>query len=438
MRAKKIAVAALSLLLAACIGCLAWLATPEEAPPEATAEAVYTVTDLPLINLYALALQNSKTSLGIIQGANGLEVVPNDGIHYDEGQLRALLYAVCHMTASRRITDESTFSQYGLDAPEASATLLFKDGSQSRMLLLARNPVDGNRYLYYDNTVWLVPESVGELFLRSSDDFISHTIFPLKTSDDYADVQSVSFSFHGNGRDYTVARADNGWALTAPFTLRLPAVNVNAGVLDQLLRLYADQVVASGADLGDYGFDAPVLTVSLADGGQTYTALFAKAGNGSLYMANPADNTVYSMDADTLAALSQDYTALMGGVILPFTAGDVSEIRATAGNQTALFTFSGSGDGLSILRDGSPLTAEESSALISAFGGLTLAGEIEAGIPAGDAVLHLRITLKSGSVENVAFLPVETAYVAVSTDGEAHFVTTKQKYEALSAAVWGE
>ena len=143
------------------------------APPAAVTSgetAVETFVDVPLSRLAAVMIENRKTSYAVMQTPAGPEVISRFQADYDDTQLKALLYAASHLSGSRKNTDASTFSNYGIDAPRATVTLVLADQSKRVVQVLAPNPVDGNVYLYDADggAVYLASASVAELFLGTS------------------------------------------------------------------------------------------------------------------------------------------------------------------------------------------------------------------------------------------------------------------------------
>ncbi len=437
MKAKICAVRSLSICLIVLLGLMGFLLyVPEKEQLDEITASVHDVTRIPLADLAAVSIENDKMSFAVMQTADGLEVISKTQGTYDTAQLRTLLYAVCNLTGSRKITDQSTFENYGFSAPQAKVTLILKDGTKQHLSVLAQNPLDGNRYLYKeeDDAIYLVAQSVAELFLRTEADFFSHTVFPIRTQADYAKVEKLSLSFHGNGRDYTVTQTESGYYLTAPIHHRLASTYVNSALLDNILVLYADNILAADADLNTYGFDKPILTISLIMESKEYTALFVKDEKLGCLMADPVQKMVYQIEQDTVSLLMQDYTGLLGGTVFTYAAGDVGSISLTGEGTERWIEFTGTGDTLSITADGKKLDKEQRNELLSALNKVPVVGEITRQ-PVGDAVLTMTVTMRNGSSEQIAFIPVQEEYVAVMVNGTVNFVTTSQAVTDLRVAI---
>lgn len=436
MKAKRWAVWSLALVFCALCG-LAGLLAYRPAVVETAAEApsVYEMTKLPLQELAAVTLQNEKGKFSVMQGQDGPEMIAKTAGDYDASQLRTLLYAVCNLAGSRRIDDPAQFDRYGLQSPRAEITVMTVDGGKQRLSLLAENPVDGGGYVYLheENAVYLVAGPVAELFLRGETDFLSHTIFPVSSPADFPKVERVKVAFGGNGRDYTVEKTEKGYYLTAPISMRLGRAAVTGTLLDSVAALYADEVVDSGADLRAYGFDKALFTLELRVEGKDYTALFARHEELGYLMAEPVGGMVYRIEGDVVRILMQDYTALLGGVVASYSAGDIAQIHAASAQGECFAEFSGSGETLLIRAGETQLEREQQNALLAALNGLTAAGELTRKTQ-GEAELRLGVTMRNGSTEELRLIPADPMYVAVQIDGQAHFVTTREAADALAAA----
>lgn len=444
MKKKRLAIRWLAACLAALLGLLGFLLLqPDRAGDRREEAPVYEITRMPLAQLAAVSVKNSKAAFAVMQTAEGLEMVSANGGAYDAAQLRALLYAACNLTGSRRITDRSAFERYGLSAPRAGVTLYLSDGGTRSFSILAENPLDGGSYLHWqeEDAVYLVPGLVAELFLRSEADFLSRSVFPLKTRADYARIGEVAFAYHGQGRDYVLRQTEGGWFLVSPVRHRLSGAYLSSSLLDQLLALYAQEVLAAGAEPRDFGFDAPRMTVTLSMDGREYRALFVQDGEKGFLMTDPDNGTVYRVARDPVLLLLQDYTALLGGTVLNYSAGDIAGIRAaapdTAGAPDAglWLEFSGEGETLAVTRDGSPLERQERTALLSALNQLPAAGEM-ARQPADGPALSLTLSLRAGSADRIDFIPLDEEYAAVSVNGEANFFTTAAAVRRLQEALF--
>lgn len=430
MRRKARAARALLAVLIALVICYFCL-SPKPAPGDAPSQAPegYAITAVAVADAAAISIQNERAAFAVMQEGGSFEVVSDVQGNYDDAQLRALMYAACNLTGTDKESDPTAFAGYGMDLPRARVQLILRDGSRRSFLLLARDPLKARDYLYDEqtNAVYALGAAVGDLFTRAPIDFFSHTIFPLRDQQSFANVTRLSLST-GDGKGFTVEWTGGGCRLTSPVTCRISPAVVSESLLAPVAKLYADAVVAAGVDLAEYGFDgqSPCLTLTCA--GRTYRAVFSADGEGRRLMADPASGTVLRFDDDPLPALARDYTALLDGRALYCPAGDISGIALTVDGQTVSVVLSGAGETLTARKDGQTMDAK---ALSGALNGLTLAGEIEQMPDNAPVMAQMRLSWRNGGEETVTFLDAGQSLCALTVSGETNFVTTMQAARTL-------
>lgn len=437
MKAKIRAIpilAALCLLLGAATALLVAY-SPRGAAVEADS-TVYSITDISVADFAALAITNSKMSFGVLQQGQTLEVVSAVEGNYDMGELRSLVYAACHLTGSRKLTEQASWEEYGYGAPQAEVTVIKTDGTSQQVSILMQNPIDGNYYMYSHSgqAVYLVSQQVAELFLRGESDFFSHTVFPQITVENYTDLGDVSLDFNGKGRNYTLTQSEGSFRLTEPITHRVSAVTALQELVNYVSALYADAYVAQGASLSSYGFDDYTLRIELSFGGQSYSALLLDQGGDVCLMADEATGDVYEVQRANLPMLMRDYQTLLGGKVYQYAAGDVSDVTVSDAGAELFFQLSGEGESLGATVGGKLLDSGAVAQLMAAL----CAPEIEReakDITLAEAELALTFTMKNGSKERVEFIPQGGEDYAVSIGGVTNFITTGGSVQKIRSAV---
>ncbi len=407
---------------------------PLTATTEEAAALVYEVVNLPLSALTAVKVENETTAYAVLNGTEGVEMVSKYNHAYDEAQLRAFLYAASHISGSRKVTDQATFKGYGTEQPRATVTLYRSDDSQLQYQVLADNPLDQNTYFYAvdEQAVYLIAREIAALFLRTEQDFVSRTVFPLRTQEDFDAIDRISITYHGAGRDYTVEQTDQGFYLTAPVQLRLSRTLVYTELLNPLLQLYADDVVATQADIAQYGFDAPEMEIALTMNGQTKRALLLRTENNQCLLAEVGGTVVYRLEDVPMLMLMQDYTVLLSGGITTYTSEDLADLSLTSGERSLFITFTGSGAGVSAQMDGTPLPQTLQNQLIKTLSQLTPTAEITASI-AEEPTFAWTATLRKGTQEKVSIIPATADLYVVSINGTAHFATDAAAVQRVQA-----
>lgn len=437
MKAKRIAVVSLLIVNLLLGSWLTLLLLDASSAPEAAAPApetvIHAVTDFSVADVAAVMIKNANASYAIMQSGTQLEMLTAVPGSYDSSQMRALVYASSTITSSRKIEDESAFAQYGFENPRAEVTIYLADGTSEVLKVLEDNPLDASCYLYSQahNAVYLVSSDVTSLFLRSEQDFLSHTVFSLRSADDLQHLTRVTL-FPRGGRTYTLSSTDQGYYITAPIRHRLAADQVYTNVYVNLVTLYADEVVASGVSLADYGLDKPDLEVEIRMGDATERAVFLLSDNNTALMAAKGGSTVYRLSDSPVLMLMQDYTALLGGSIVSYGAGDIAEMTLASGEKSVALTFTGSSTELLVKQGDNVLDREFVSALLQAVNQIVPYAELSS-VPALEPVLSVTMMLRSGTQERIELLDIGQGLYAVSINGEANFATGPESLAALQS-----
>lgn len=395
-------------------------------------ETVYEVTNISAADILAVKVQNAQANYALMQNGPQIEMISSSHGEWDQTQLRAFLYAAGHISGSRKVDDETKFEALGKNQPRANITIFSVDGSEKIYQVLADNPLGESVYFYSegDHAVYLVPREVAGLFLRSEKDFLSHSVFSLKTEADYADVQKIEVKLFSAGRDYTVEKTQRGYYLTAPVFLRLPNERVLNDLLASILRLYADEIVNTESELAAHGLDKPDMELLLTIKDKTETAVFRLDEKGTCLMAQPGSTVIYRLLADPVLMLMQDYTTLMGASLFSYKPSELADLTLSRGNQTAFISFSGTGGETTLSMEGKELSDEVAAKLMKAVNSIVPAGELSGSFSASSEI-SLKATFNSGFTESVKFIQIDTNLYAVAIGGKADFAANAASVNAL-------
>lgn len=420
MRAKIRAARILS-ILCLCLGAavfLLWRYTPAVSGAVQQPD-VHEIINIPVGEVTAIAVTNDKASFGVMQKGNVLEVVSPVQGSYDHSQLRTLIYAACHLTGSRKNSDPESWKDYGYGNAQSVVSLFRQDGSVESFTVLMQSPIDQNYYVFSESqqAVYLVSKQDAQLFLRAEKDFFTRSIFPVITAANYGGLESVSLSYGGNGRDYTLEQQGGVFRLTSPIVQRVPTVAALQELLNYISALYSDEFIAENADYSQYNFDNYALKISMTFEGRQHTALLLDEGGDSCLMLNPDSGNLYRVTGSNLALLMRDYLVLLDGKAYNYSVGDLRSLTVTTGGKSRLYEISGQGEELTAAYDDQKLNSAELIALMKVLNGAAIARELSPEETVqGQPVLTLSFTMKSGSVEQVDFIAAsqDSYYVRVN------------------------
>jgi hypothetical protein len=168
---------ALFILLILCVflaALYALLPGERAAPSPAPGDVLSAITDIPAGEARALAVSNGRGVFGLLNGPDGVTAVSDLDGPFDAAEMRALLYAACHLRGRRL----DGFPLPGAAAPGdslARVTLILSGDREYNFTILRKSPVSGEYLLFFgeEQAVFLIPGSSAEWFLRGAADFFS-------------------------------------------------------------------------------------------------------------------------------------------------------------------------------------------------------------------------------------------------------------------------
>jgi len=292
---------------------------PEEETPVELVSPTPTATEAPVYYIIKAAgndvvrfdclYDDGETfQISISQKENGLyeyAAVPDDTFFgYNTSKFRSMMYTFTSLTATALVEeDPEDLSIYGLDEPQFTITITFKDDSRITLLVGAMTPVQKNYYVMTeeDRIVYTVGNYLGELLMRRPFEFRNIASFPTYEEDDiYTNISHVvmtkrdgtpveiwldkDFSMEGN-------KSSSVYMMTQPVVSSCADEKIE-GLLEILATIsYADIVGdVTPEEFKDYGLDKPArlcledisgnsidimvgTTVSSTSGGSCYACL---------------------------------------------------------------------------------------------------------------------------------------------------------------------
>ncbi|WP_317855839.1 DUF4340 domain-containing protein [Chakrabartyella piscis] len=336
------------------------------------AEDAFVVTDISVADFAGTIIQNNQMNLGILQNGSELELITEDTGTFDISQLRTLIYSLCHMTASLEFADESQWEGFGMAEPTTYISLFLVDGSTQEYALLNQNPIDGSYYLYSetDNKVFMVGQVVGDMLSGGYSNFYAKTIFPTINGSNYTYLEGV-FVEYADGTSYELVQKDGGFYMTSPISQKVSLTNVVTGWLPYVGALYADEVVATNADLSDYGLDQYDLRITMTVAGEEYIGCLLKE-DGSILFGDEITGSVYRVAEAEYTTIAQDYTSFFQGKAFQYAMGDIAKIDVSSGTGSTTFDITPQEQTVVVTIGGEIIPEEDVITLFQAINGIAI------------------------------------------------------------------
>ncbi len=399
------------------------------------AEDAFVVTDIAVADLAGTIIQNDQMSLGILQNGTELELITEDTGTFDLSQLRTLIYALCHMTASLEFTEEDKWEDFGMSEPTTLISLFLSDGTTQEYALLDQNAIDGSYYFYseVDNKVFLVGEIIGDMLSGGYANFYAKTVFPTINGSNYTYLERV-YVENVDGSSYELMQKDGGFYMTSPIQQKVSLANVVTGWLPYVGGLYADEVVATNADLSDYGFDAYDLRITMTVSGQEYIGAMLVEEDGSILFGDELTGSVYRAAEVEYNSISQSYISFFGGKAFQYAMGDIAEITATSDLGRTSFAITQQDQSVTVVANGVSMESDDTNDLVKAINGVSIE---RAATDVGEMAVVLEMTFRfiSGIQDKVVIGQTANGEYCVAINDIVNFMVTEDSVMTLIQAV---
>ena len=166
---------ALFVLLALCIFFALNLALlPSERPVPAALVTGIMITNIPVSEVFALAITNSYGLFGILNSPEGITVLADLDGNFNAQEMRALIYLTANLPGLRRLDNFSPPEADGIANSLARFTLILNGGMESNFTILQQSPVSDDYLLFFEEqgSLFLISRSTAEWFLRDPEDYL--------------------------------------------------------------------------------------------------------------------------------------------------------------------------------------------------------------------------------------------------------------------------
>lgn len=387
----------------------------------ATSESLF-VTDTPVGDISAVAINRSDDSFGMILHPEGIELLDQESESYSQQKLAALVYKICHLPALRAIplpsdsNKEFVLAEYGLLYPESFVSQITAEGKTNRIYLGDFHPIDNAQYVKPEqsNTIYLISPKDASMLHQPLSSFRILDLFPSLTSDQSEMLGYIQVTYRG--RTWSVLRnADTSgslYQLSEPVTVPLDWQTVYTKVIEPLFKLTPDTFLSETASLADYKLDTPDITLTVKLDGHEYNSFFSPKDDNSWYCASSYSSQICSIPSELVEFMTQDYMDFLSSSIYSRNLTDISSLTVSEGSTSQTIELNGKLEEQLLADFYKRMTTIPAAGLIDSTETIS-----------PEPLMVLTIELKNGQIDILEFLPVSDRQCAVSMNGEIHFST---------------
>ena len=277
------------------------LVSPSPTATEAPVYYIIKASGNDVVRFDCLYDDGETFQVNISQKDNGMyeyAAVPDDTFFgYNTSKFRSMMYTFTSLTATAKVEeDPEDLSIYGLDEPQFTITITFKDDSHVTLYVGAMTPVQRNYYVMTEEerTVYTVGNYLGELLMRRPYEFRNVASFPTYEEEDiYTNISHIVMTKRDGtpveiwlDRDFTMPdnKSSSVYMMTQPVVSSCADEKIE-GMLDILATIaYADMVGDITPDqFKEYGFDKPCRLLLEDTSGNSIDLVFGTTFSGAAY-----------------------------------------------------------------------------------------------------------------------------------------------------------
>jgi hypothetical protein len=237
--------------------------TEEAATEAASGEAVLTVDTADLTSV-SFSIGGTERCFQNEDGTWSLE--GDDAFPVDSSAVLDSLSGLTPLKAIRTLTDVSDLSEYGLDEPQNTITLVFFDGSTTTVTIGDENENTADDYVMLNEDSSIIYTADSALL-----DDLSSDLYDYALSDTLPDLLNndvTGVSVTGNENAYELQKVSGSWMIQTENGTEDGDEDAITSLLSPLSALaYVDYLEHNCTDLSAYGLDDPqaVLTITYYD-----------------------------------------------------------------------------------------------------------------------------------------------------------------------------
>ena len=252
---------------------------------------------------------------------------------YAQSVMEAFVSSLTSFVGCTHVADKADLSEYGLDAPAFTITIIRNDGSTNVICIGNLSPDKSNCYLCVSgsSTVYYINSSKYDYASKVANDFIDSSVIDL----DIAALDTVRFVRKSDAVDLTASCSYDETADEATFNFTKPFTIGSSSYFDRLIekicRLEADEYLdASSENLNKYGLSDPNYSFVLnTKNGKTYTVSLSSSRSGYFYGRINGEGKIFKISSDKFETIDSSILVLISSYVFYDTCDNVLSIECS-------------------------------------------------------------------------------------------------------------
>ncbi len=312
----------------------------------------YTLVPLPTGTLGASSSGSSAVSSGSSSSSSptvSYTVQELGGCPVDTGETNSVVQDGFSLSATKNIGKADNLAEYGLQNPQATIEVTFRDGSNFGYKIGSATATDSSAYYMCgleSNNVYVVNVDAG--ILEDANYFVTKDMLSISAGSDTSgtsgnsssnnDFSAISLSGKNFPKGATLQKNSDGQlAIVSPAAFDVDT-NSLSSIESALSSLSADSVAAvhpDAAALKKYGFDAPTVAVDFTANKKPYKLVIGAQNSKGYYAMVNDVNVVYHVTADSVNGLvTQNLFSLRSKLIFLPNIATIKRITVASGGKT--------------------------------------------------------------------------------------------------------
>ncbi len=412
---------------------------PKRQPSHETKLSQITLLNLNVEEINKLNIKNEEQTFALYREENIWRVENNPSAVLSLSKVDALCFSAANLSAISLVEENAAdISVYGLDAPQGVVTLLKENGERNAFSVGNLTPTGDGYYCILENeqNVYLLPQSVGALFLSSLTAFRDMTV----VSVDMNAIQSVTIQkggipLHLEQKEKTAdahAGAVSTWKIVSPIERDADDVLVREKILTPISQIVAPSVVADTlADIESFGFSGDYLEIKTNV--DVIRICFGTAFD-KYYLYIDGKETVYEFGLESLPFLDIEAFDVLEKMTNLISVDTISSVDIDLQGTKATLSVSKKGDKLTCFLNDTEVPEKDFKDFYLELAALSVDGVVEKPVDSSVLKPAARIVymLTDNSTITLEYYPYDSFHYAVFENSENSFYIKKTKLTDLA------